>query len=236
MIRVIASYTKSVTPLLVLPEITKGQETHRTCRQPCNAIFLGVSSRYRYGGWFKNPEKSSAFLEPPVCFFYPMNGLVQKQAKRLAHSIHWFIITIPIKIAISKLENAHSFICCPHTCAGKLATPGARFRVTILRVTKQFLTDLGVERWKLSNVRCIPLTHPNPISQLCPSEKVSTFLCDFFFSAQLHMLHLQIFHNTLSKIVTLVMKPSRIITIPQISIHEHQPFSCFMSPPDLDWN
>ena len=46
-------------------------------------------------------------------FFYPMNGLVQKQAKRLAHSIHWFIITIPIKIAISKLENAHSFICCP---------------------------------------------------------------------------------------------------------------------------
>ena len=113
MIRVIASYTKSVTPLLVLPEITKGQETHRTCRQPCNAIFLGVSSRYRYGGWFKNPEKSSAFLEPPVCFFYPMNGLVQKQAKRLAHSIHWFIITIPIKIAISKLENAHSFICCP---------------------------------------------------------------------------------------------------------------------------
>ena len=79
--------------------------------QPCNAIFLGVSSRY--GGWFKNPEKSSAFLEPPVCFFYPMNGLVQKQAKRLAHSIHWFIITIPIKIAISKLENSHSFIWCP---------------------------------------------------------------------------------------------------------------------------
>jgi hypothetical protein len=75
-------------------------------------LFGGIIQVSIWGLVQKSGEIFS-FLGTTSLFFYPMNGLVQKQAKRLAHSIHWFIITIPIKIAISKLENSHSFICCP---------------------------------------------------------------------------------------------------------------------------